>query len=40
MIEIKKTVGRPQNSYMEQIKRDARVRTFKELKEKAKIRVE
>jgi len=35
MIEGKKTAGRPRNSYIEQIKFDAKVRTFKELKEKA-----
>lgn len=36
MIEGKKTVGRPRNYFIGQIKRDARVKTFKEeLKEKA-----
>jgi len=40
MIEGKKTAGRPRNSYIEQIKCDARVKTFKELKEKASKRSE
>lgn len=35
MIEGKKTAGRPRNSYLRQIKCDARIKTFKELKEKA-----
>jgi len=35
MIKEKKTAGRPQNSYIGQIKCDAIVKTFKELNEKA-----
>jgi len=35
MIEGKKTARRPRNSYIGQIKCDAKVKTFKELKEKA-----
>jgi hypothetical protein len=35
MIEGKKTAGRPRNSYKWQNKYDAKVKTFKELKEKA-----
>jgi hypothetical protein len=31
MIEGKKTAGRPRNSYIGQIKCDAKVKTFKEL---------
>jgi len=40
MIEGKKTAGRPRNSYIGQIKIDAKVKTFKELKEKARNRLE
>jgi len=36
MIEEKKTARRPRNSYIGQIKSDARAKTFKELKEKAR----
>ena len=35
MIEGNKTAGRPQNSYIGQIKCDAKLKTFRELKEKA-----
>lgn len=40
MLEGKKTAGRPRNSYIDQIKFDARVKKFKELKEKSKNRSE
>jgi len=40
MIEGKTTAGPPRNSYIEQIKCDAKVKTFKELKEKANNRLE
>jgi len=40
MIEGKKTARRPGNSYIGQIKWDAKVKTFKELKEKANNRLE
>jgi hypothetical protein len=40
MIEEKKTAGRPRNSYIGQIKINAKVKTFKELKEKARNRLE
>jgi len=40
MIEGKKTAGPPRNSYIGQIKCDAKVKTFKELKEKAHNRLE
>ena len=40
MIEGKKTAGQPRNSYIGQIKIDAKVKTFKELKEKARNRLE
>jgi hypothetical protein len=40
MIEGKKTAGRPRNSYIGQIQIDAKVKTFKELKEKARNRLE
>jgi len=40
MAERKRTAGRPRNSYIGQIKSDARVKTFKELKEKARNRLE
>jgi hypothetical protein len=33
MIKVKKTTGRPRNSYIGQIKCDARVKTLKEFKE-------
>jgi len=39
MIEGKKTAGRPRNSYVGQIKCDAKVKTFKELKEKVSNRL-
>lgn len=35
MIERKKTAGCPRNSYIGQIKCDAKIKIFKELKEKA-----
>ncbi|KAF0773027.1 Uncharacterized protein FWK35_00000077 [Aphis craccivora] len=38
--EGKKTAARPRNSYIGQIKCDAKVKTFKELKEKASNRLE
>ncbi|KAL4132882.1 hypothetical protein QTP88_009959 [Uroleucon formosanum] len=40
MIEGKKTAGRPRNSYIGQIKINAKVKTFKELKEKARNQLE
>ncbi|XP_025413749.1 uncharacterized protein LOC112685915 [Sipha flava] len=40
MIEGKKTAGRRRNSYIGQIKIDAKVKTFKKLKEKARNRFE
>jgi len=40
MIEGKKTAGRPWNSYIGQIKWDAKVKTFKELKKQASNRLE
>lgn len=40
MAKAKKTAGRPQNSYIGQTKSDARVKTFKEPKEKASDRLE
>jgi len=40
MIEGKKTAGRPRNFYIGQIKCDAKVKTFKKLKEKANNRSE
>jgi len=40
MIEGKKTTRHPWNSYIGEIKCDAKVKTFKELKEKARNRLE
>lgn len=40
MIEGKKTAGRPRNSHIEQIKCEARIKTFKEVKEKVCNRTE
>lgn len=40
MIEEKNTVGHPWNSYIEQIKYDARVKPFYELKENVKNQTE
>jgi len=40
MIEGKKTAGRPRNFYTGQIKYDTKVKTFKELKEKASNQLE
>ncbi|KAE9536751.1 hypothetical protein AGLY_006984 [Aphis glycines] len=37
MIEGKKTAGRPRTSYLGQIQHDAKVKTFKEFKEKANL---
>lgn len=40
MVERKRTVGRPRNSYTGQIKNDVKVKTFKEPKKNASDRLE